>query len=68
MSTEQPEKKTDEVQERQVEDAPLRRSQEEADATNPEVEHDPTEDSVDPEEAVSLDKWEKDEQHNPRSR
>lgn len=67
MNTEQPEKKTDEVQERQIEDAPLRRSQEEADETNPDVEHDPADDTVEPEEAGSFDQWEKDE-HEGRPR
>ena len=60
MSTEHPE--------HQTKDAPLRRSEEEADETNPDVDHDPTDDQAEPEEVASQEQWVEDEQDNPRSR
>lgn len=51
----------EEVEARQVEDAPLRRSEEEAERTNPEVHHEPGDDSVEEEEVESFRKWEQDQ-------
>lgn len=56
------------VDDHQVEDAPLRRSEEEADETNPDVHHHPQDKRDEPEAAESYERWEKDEQRNERSR
>ncbi|SDL73877.1 hypothetical protein SAMN04488242_2647 [Tessaracoccus oleiagri] len=52
---------------RQVEDAHVRKSEEDANRTNPEVDHDPESERVSEEEVESFKTWEKDEQENPRS-
>lgn len=57
----------EEVDARQVEDAHVRKSEEDANRTNPEVEHDPESERVSEEEVESYKTWEKDEQENPRS-
>ena len=47
--------------------AHVRKSEEDANRTNPEVEHDPESERVSEEEMESFKTWEKDEQENPRS-
>ena len=59
MSTEQTGDSTaHEVESRQVVDAPLRRSQEEAEHENPEVHGDPQDQPVSEEEVASFNEWE----------